>query len=141
MTRIALILVLAILAPVALAACGSNQIAPATTAPTRETTRNGAFVVSYKPETGVVPLNKLHSWTVHVATPSGRPVDNARITVDGGMPDMGHGLPTSPRITSLGGGDYRVRGMEFTMPGAWSVTFTVTAASVSDKATFSLYVQ
>ena len=141
MTRIGLILALALLAPVALVACGSNQIAPATTAPTTETTRDGAFVVSYKPDTGAVPLNKLHSWTLHVATPSGQPVDNARITVDGGMPDMGHGLPTAPSTTSLGGGDYRVKGMEFSMPGAWSVTFTIKAASTSDKATFSLYVQ
>ena len=34
---------------------------------------------------------RLHSWTLHLETASGTSVDSASITVDGGMPQHGHG--------------------------------------------------
>jgi YtkA-like len=144
-TRVVVVaaLALAILVGMSLAAgCGSNQTLPSTAAQlTSETSRDGRFIVSYSPDLGHVPINVLQSWTVHVATSGGEPVDHANITVSGGMPDMGHGLPTAPRAHYLKDGAYSVQGLEFTMPGRWVVTFTVDAGGQVDRTTFNLQLQ
>jgi hypothetical protein len=143
MTPIVLALALAVSVCVGMAAgCGSNQTLPSTAAQlTSVTSHDGRYIVSYSPDLGHVPINVVQSWTVHVATAGGEPVDGAKITVSGGMPDMGHGLPTAPRTRSLGNGAYSVQGFEFTMPGRWVVTFTVDAGGQVDRATFKLQLQ
>ena len=68
-----------------------------------------------------------------------QPVEDAKITIDGGMPQHGHGLPTSPAVTAnLGGGKYRVDGMKFTMSGWWELRFAITAPAGSDNAVFNV---
>ncbi len=104
----------------------------------------GKFTVSYKSDLDPVTINKLHTWTVHVADSAGKPVDNATVAIDGGMPEHNHGMPTQPIVTSLGSGDYRAEGMKFQMPGWWTVTVTVTdtvGAAQPDSATFNLLLQ
>jgi len=124
------------------AGCGSNQTLPSTTVqPTSQTSHHGLFIVSYTPDLGHVPLNRMQSWTLHVETAGGEAIGHAKITVSGGMPDMGHGLPTAPTTSYLGNGTYSVRGLEFTMPGRWLVTFTIAAAGQSDRTTFNLQLQ
>lgn len=99
----------------------------------------GAFRVSYKSETTPPPVSRLHSWTLHVETPDGKPVDGATIKVDGDMPQHLHGLPTRPAVTqALGNGDYLVEGIKFQMGGWWQMYFDITAADQSDKVTFNL---
>src|SRR5215211_7514236 len=89
---------------------------------------NGLFNVSYAPSSGTVPVNQMHQWTLHVETADGQPVENATITVNGDMPQHGHGLPTRPRVTQyLGNGDYLVEGLKFQMSGWWLMDFTITA--------------
>lgn len=113
----------------------------ATTQPSHE----GKFTVSYKSDLDPVTINKLHTWTLHVADTAGKPLDNATVAIDGGMPEHNHGMPTQPIVTPLGGGDYRAEGMKFQMPGWWTVTVTVTdtvgAAAQPDSATFNLMLQ
>ncbi len=140
---LALVLATAVTSMGLAAGCGgSNQVAPHTTAPSTQTSQHGHFVVSYNADGGHMAVNQLQSWTLHVETPSGAPVDAAKIRVSGGMADMGHGLPTAPSVSSSkASGDYRVEGIEFSMPGAWTVTFDIAAGGVSDKASFQLYVQ
>ena len=80
----------------------------------------------------------MHSWQVKVSTPDGRPVTDARVDVDGGMPQHGHGLPTHPRVTrELAPGTYQIDGMKFSMPGWWVVKLDVRAAGGEDKVTFN----
>jgi hypothetical protein len=99
----------------------------------------GLYRVTYIANTGVVPINQLHTWTVHVETPNGHPIDGALITVDGDMPQHGHGLPTRPAVTeSLGNGDYLVEGMKFQMGGWWVMEFDITAAGQADHVSFNL---
>ena len=87
------------------------------------------FLVSYAPSVTPPPLNQLHTWTVRVSTPDGQPVEGATITVDGDMPQHGHGLATRPRVTKyLGDGRYLVEGMKFLMGGWWVADFTITDA-------------
>ena len=73
------------------------------------------------------------------ALAAGAPVTGAAISIDGGMPQHGHGLPTKPQVTrELGSGDYLVEGMKFNMGGWWVVKFHVTAAAGRDSIAFNL---
>lgn len=106
------------------------------------TSENGLFNVSYTPSGGDIPVNQAHEWVLHVETASGQPVENARITVDGGMPDHGHGLPDQPQVTEyLGNGDYRVEEVLFQMPGWWVMDFDITDQSESDTVRFNLMLE
>lgn len=103
---------------------------------------NGLFNVSYTASNGTVPVNQIHEWTLHVETANGEPVEDATITVDGDMPQHGHGLPTRPRVTKyLGNGDYLVEGLKFQMAGWWVMDFTVTAAGQTDTVRFNMRLQ
>ena len=100
---------------------------------------NGVFRAAYTSDADPVPINELHAWTLHVETTAGAPVENAVITVSGDMPEHGHGMPTSPQVTQeLGGGDYRVEGMQFQMGGWWTMTFDIEAGGQTDRVTFNL---
>ena len=117
-----------------------NQSAPADLdTSTERLTDNGLFRVSWSSDPASPPLNQIHTWTIHVETANGQAIDNAEITVDGGMPDMNHGLPTSPQVTeNLGNGDYLVEGMKFQMLGWWEAKFNINANGQSDNVTFNL---
>lgn len=102
----------------------------------------GLFRVLWTSNPSPAPLNQIHTWTIHVETADGSPVEGAQILVDGGMPQHGHGLPTNPQVTEdLGGGDYRVEGMKFQMLGWWEVRFNITADGNSDSVTFNLILE
>lgn len=102
----------------------------------------GLFRVSYSSDSSPLPLNQIHSWTIHIETADGQPVEGAEILVNGGMPQHGHGLPTQPEMTEdLGNGDYRVEGMKFQMLGFWEVKFNINADGQSDNVTFNLILE
>jgi hypothetical protein len=76
---------------------------------------------------------------VVVTDSDGHTVDGAHITVDGGMPQHGHGLPTQPRVTrNLGGGLYEISGVRFNMGGWWEFSLGIVSSAGSDKITFNL---
>ena len=65
----------------------------------------------------------------------------ARIEVDGGMPQHGHGLPTRPQVTrELPGGGYLIEGMKFSMTGWWDMRLAIRAGDTSDTAVFNVVV-
>jgi hypothetical protein len=102
---------------------------------------NNTYIVETHPANGLAPINKIHSWEVRVTLPSGQPVDGARIAVDGGMPQHGHGLPTQPKVTrELGNGRYLMEGMKFSMTGWWEIKLKIDGAQGSDKVTFNTIV-
>ncbi|MEX2353804.1 MAG: FixH family protein [Gammaproteobacteria bacterium] len=97
----------------------------------------GLFQASVTTDLDPVVINEIHSWTLHLETADGEPLDNAVITVDGGMPAHSHGLPTAPEVTeNLGEGNYLVEGLMFQMPGHWQVRFDITAGDQNDIVTF-----
>jgi hypothetical protein len=99
----------------------------------------GVYRATIRPQGDSIPTGKLQRWTLHLETSSGAPVDSATIAVDGGMPQHGHGLPTSPKVTRvLGNGDHLVEGMKFNMGGWWVVKFRVDAAAGVDSVIFNL---
>ena len=100
---------------------------------------NGLYRVSYTASNGTIPINQMHEWTLHVESADGTPVEDAAITVEGDMPQHGHGLPTSPRVTQyLGNGDYVVEGLKFQMAGWWLMDFTITANGQTDAVHFNM---
>jgi YtkA-like len=131
------------------AAFASVQLSPAETPPGEATpapnlhegvvSEEGHFVGSWSSDPAVPPINLVHQWILHIATPGGAAVEGASITVGGDMPAHGHGMPTQPEVTAdLGGGDYRVEGMAFQMGGYWIIDVTVTAGGDSDLIRFGL---
>ena len=93
----------------------------------------GAYTSALEPITS----DKLHSWTLHLETADGKPVETAAVTVDGDMPGHGHGLPTKPIVSQhRGNGDYLVEGMKFQMPGWWYVTFDIADGGKTDTVRF-----
>jgi hypothetical protein len=97
------------------------------------------YRATIRPEGDSVPQGRLQRWTLHLETANGAPVDSAVLSVDGGMPQHGHGLPTKPRVTrALGNGDHLVEGMKFNMGGWWVVKFRVNAAQGQDSLVFNL---
>lgn len=50
---------------------------------TRLMSDQGFFSIAYTPQVDAITVNQMHSWTLHVETPDGKPVENAQISVDG----------------------------------------------------------
>ena len=98
----------------------------------------GRYVATLEPARPLRP-RQMQTVRVTVRDAEGRAIDEAKISVDGGMPQHGHGLPTKPRVTrELGNGDYLVEGMKFNMGGWWVVKFHVTSAVGADSLVFNL---
>ena len=103
---------------------------------------NDKFRVSYVSSEDIVPVNQMHQWTLHVETLDGQPIENAEISVEGDMPQHGHGLPTRPQVTqNLGNGDYLVEGMKFQMGGWWVMDFTINADGQTDAVHFNMMLE
>ena len=67
------------------------------------------------------------------------PVAGAIVSVDGGMPQHHHGLPTQPRVTKdYGDGRYLIEGMKFSMSGWWEIKLKIDGAQGADNVTFNL---
>ena len=100
---------------------------------------SGLYRATIHPQGDSIPQGRLQRWTLHIETAAGAPVDSAAVTVDGGMPQHGHGLPTKPRVTrTLGNGDHLVEGMKFNMGGWWVVKFRVDATAGRDSVVFNV---
>jgi YtkA-like len=102
-------------------------------------TEHALYNLAIEPELGPVRIGELHTWLVTLTARDGKAVEGAKIEVDGGMPEHGHGWPTDPAVTSyLGEGRYRVEGLKFNMGGWWQLRFAISAAEGDDSAVFNL---
>lgn len=101
----------------------------------------GKYVVTLQPPVQPAAINQLHAWQVKLNTPVGVPVTQARIQVDGGMPQHGHGLPTRPQVTrELSDGSYLIEGMKFSMTGWWEIKLAIDGPEGADRVTFNTVV-
>jgi hypothetical protein len=102
-------------------------------------TAHDLYVVEAHPVAGPLSINKIHAWEVRIARASGEPVTGARIAVDGGMPQHGHGFPTQPRVTrELGEGRYLLEGVKFSMTGWWEIKLKIDGTAGKDDVTFNV---
>ena len=96
------------------------------------------YEVVLQPVAQPLVVNKIHSWNVKLTTADGKPVPNARIAVDGGMPQHGHGLPTQPRVgAGDGNGQYLLEGMKFSMTGWWEIKLDIDSDLGRDQIVFN----
>lgn len=101
---------------------------------------HGLFRVTIAPREGVV-LDQSQGWTVNLAAADGKPLSNARIAVDGEMPQYGHTLSTRPQILGgLGDGNYFVEGVRFNMSGWWTLKLDIEVGGQKDSVTFNVVV-
>ena len=101
-------------------------------------TASGRYVVTLNPEQRLKP-RQMQTIHVTIADADGRPVEGAAVTIDGGMPQHGHGLPTRPRVTrSLGEGVYDIEGVRFNMGGWWEFKVAIATPAGPDVVTFNL---
>jgi hypothetical protein len=104
-----------------------------------KTSAGGLYTVAITPEQEPLQQGPLHSWIATVTLPDGTAVEDATITVDGGMPQHGHGLPTSPQATPhLGEGRYRIEGMRFNMGGWWALNLGIASPAGDDTVEFNV---
>jgi hypothetical protein len=97
-----------------------------------------AYIARLQPEQPL-RVRQLQRVPVLVTDARGRPVDDATITVDGGMPEHGHGLPTQPRVVhAAGAGMYEIEGLRFSMGGWWELKLAIDSAAGADSVTFNL---
>ena len=103
------------------------------------TSKTGSFKATYASDAESIAANKIMSWKLKIETADGNSVKDAEISVEGAMPEHGHGLPTQPKVTKNNGdGTYVVEGIKFSMTGWWTVTFTIKAGGKTDSVTFNL---
>ena len=102
------------------------------------TSANGLYVATLEPSRQLRP-RQMQTVRVSIVDGSGRAIEGATLTIDGGMPEHGHGLPTRPRMTRMiGGGAYEVEGVRFNMGGWWEFKVTITSERGADIVTFNL---
>ena len=104
-----------------------------------QVTELGRYRISYASALEPIEINRIHAWVAQVMDADGNPVEDASISITGGMPDHDHGLPTAPRATAyLGEGRYLIEGMKFHMGGAWEVVLNVKSGTGDDALSIPL---
>lgn len=109
--------------------------------PGPRTSAQGLYLATLEGASTLEPRKMYTLQALVVDAKTGQPVTDASITVDGGMPQHGHGLPTRPRITkNLGKGWYEVSGVRFNMGGWWELKLAITTPAGTNTVTFNLSV-
>lgn len=102
------------------------------------TSAGGRYVATLEPGKPLRP-RQMQTVRVMVRDAEGRPIDEAQISIDGGMPQHGHGLPTRPRVTrTMGNGIYEIEGVRFNMGGWWEFKLAIAGSRGADTVTFNL---
>lgn len=125
---------------VALTACKAEKTATTSTTPAWELTQateNGLFKVNlmcrHMPSVG-----PFQDCQIELQDRQGQAITEAKISIEGGMPIHGHGLPTAPVVSPLDGqGHYRIDGLQYNMPGPWLLGFLIKTTAGQDKVVFS----
>ncbi len=98
----------------------------------------GRYVATLAPARPLRP-RQMQTVRVTVRDAEGHAIDDAQISIDGGMPQHGHGLPTRPLVTAnLGDGVYEIEGVRFNMGGWWEFRLAIAGPRGADTVTFNL---
>ena len=99
---------------------------------------NHLYVATLEPARNL-RVRQMQTLRVAIVDREGRAVVGASLTIDGGMPEHGHGLPTRPRMTrALDAGAYEIEGVRFNMGGWWEFRLTISSELGNDTVTFNL---
>jgi hypothetical protein len=117
--------------------CGSE---PSPTGDAQISSELGAFVatLSANPDPPAVGDNTL---ALELADARGANVVGATLAVYAWMPTHGHTITSTPVVSDLGEGTYRIEGVSFTMPGRWELSIDVSASGAEDRLNLALDVR
>ncbi|HEV2515688.1 MAG TPA: FixH family protein [Devosia sp.] len=88
--------------------------------------------------TGPVVVGEPMSWAFKLKASDGSVIDPSTLSLDGGMPQHGHGLPRAPsQASATNNGTFVFSGIEFSMRGWWVINIHRTTASGADQAVFN----
>ena len=97
--------------------------------------KHGRYLVTLATAMAPAPINRMHAWTLTLATKDGSPVETAVIEVAASVPEIGRVAPTAPRVTRAPGeGRYLIEGMKFDMAGRWRLRLVIGAGEERDEA-------
>lgn len=97
------------------------------------------YSVQLKSAVYPVRLNEIHNWMLHLETNDAKNIENANIQIVGGMPEHGHGFPTTPSVSKhVGNGNYLIEGIKFNMYGIWAMEFSFASSNGFDKVRYLL---
>jgi hypothetical protein len=81
-----------------------------------------------------------NQWIIKVTDMTGQPIPSVDVTISAIMPDHGHSWSTVPAVSKNADGTFTFDRMNMFMHGIWEVTFTATAGTTVDNATYSFCV-
>jgi hypothetical protein len=97
------------------------------------------YSISLKSTVYPIRLNEIHSWVFHLETLDAKNIEDAKINIVGGMPEHGHGFPTTPSVSKhIGNGNYMIEGIKFNMYGLWAMEFSIASSNGSDNVRYLL---
>jgi hypothetical protein len=96
---------------------------------------NGIYQIVLNQDLSTSPMREFVELDGVIYTADDKPIGMAQVTVGGGMPAHGHGLPTSPIASVFDDGTFVVKGLKFSMPGGWIVVFDITSDAGVDSVT------
>ncbi|QYM78359.1 FixH family protein [Horticoccus luteus] len=101
---------------------------------------HGLYTVALEPAEAL-RARRLQKISVLVRDAAGQAISGATLSVDGGMPQHGHGLPTQPRaIPASAHGTYAIEGLRFNMGGWWVLALTIDGPLGADRVIFHLQI-
>ena len=95
----------------------------------------GRYRVTYLPLPDAIPAGELFAMRVWIHdAETDELLRDVGLVVDAGMPHHQHGMNTKPLLTEEHSGAYRAENLLFHMPGAWTITFDIERAGVTERA-------
>jgi len=102
-------------------------------------TEDGKYRITLYSNIFPIPLQKIHSWPLHIEYANGKPLLKAKIYIHGGMPEHRHEFPTVPRVRkNFGNGDFLIEGLKFNMQGDWELRINIKEEKQRDRVVFQI---
>ena len=102
---------------------------------------NGSFVFRFLDVDPDPPDLGSNDWLVSVADPSGTPVEGCSLRAEPWMPDHGHGSNEPEGLEGTEVGQYAFEGLDFIMPGYWTVAVTADCGDAIDSVVLHLCIE
>jgi YtkA-like len=100
------------------------------------------YSITLKSAVYPIRLNEIHNWILHIETLDAKIIEDADIRIAGGMPEHGHGFPTTPSVSKhLGHGNYKIEGIKFNMYGVWAMEFSIASSAGFDIVRYLLKIK
>jgi len=102
---------------------------------------NGSFTFRFLEADPAPPDLGSNDWLVSVADASGTPLEDCSLRAEPWMPDHGHGSNEPEGVEGSEAGQYALDGLDFIMPGYWTVALTAECADDIDSVVLHLCIE